>query len=155
MSAAVLEAGWGCLAVAAALSSGMMLTFSNFVMPAFDRGPHPEAMRAMQRINEDVINPLFLLVFMGTGPLLLVWLGVQALHGPVEARHLGAALLYLVGVVGVTAIGNVPLNHALARLESERAERQAWQGFARPWVRWNHLRTIAAAATALVLLLGR
>lgn len=154
MSAAVLETGWLVLALAAAVSSGTTLTFSSFVMPALDRVPAPEAARAMQRINEDAINPVFMAVFIGTGLALGVWGALAWAADLATTRQLAAAGLYIVGVVGVTAARNVPLNNALARLDAERVDERGWAGYARPWVRWNHLRTAASATSAALLLLG-
>lgn len=154
MSPAIIEAGWIVLAVSAALAGGMMLTFSNFVMPALARVPNSEAVRAMQRINEDVINPLFLALFIGTGPAMALWVGLETWAvGFVPLRALGAGL-YLVGVVGVTARGNVPLNNRLAAIEPEDAAPDTWARYAGPWLRWNHTRTVAAALSAGAVLFG-
>ena len=51
--------GWGSPAAAFA--------FSTFVMRALDDVPVPAGVGAMQAINLRVINPWFMLVFLGTG----------------------------------------------------------------------------------------
>lgn len=129
-------------AVAAALSGGITFAFSNFIMGALGRLAPADATRAMQHINEVVLNPLFLLVFIGTG---LAMTAVSVVHvvsdNPVNGWLLAASALYLVGVVGVTVRGNVPLNEALAAVDANSAD---WHAFAAPWTRWNHVRTVAA-----------
>ncbi|MFN3201434.1 MAG: DUF1772 domain-containing protein [Bradymonadia bacterium] len=143
-------------AVAAALSGGMTLAFSNFIMGAFDRLPASQAVEAMQHINETVLNPLFLAIFIGTGfattalaILCAFTLGVDGRWGLV----VGAAL-YMVGVVGVTAAGNVPLNNRLAEVELVAATPEVWSAYARPWVFWNHVRTVAAAIASAAFVLA-
>ena len=56
--------------ISAALGSGMMAglfcAFSNFVMRALSRLPPTRAISAMQSINEVIVRPAFLIVFLGT-----------------------------------------------------------------------------------------
>lgn len=134
-------------AVLAGLSGGCAFVFSNFVIPALDRLPAADAIRAMQAINEDAINPLFMLLFIGTGVAALVLAAFHVLTPglAIEAWFATATALYVVGVVLVTVGGNVPLNEALARVNEAQMGADAWRAFADPWVRWNTLRTVAAA----------
>ncbi len=134
-------------AVLAGLSGGCAFVFSNFVMPALDRLPAPEAIRAMQAINEEAINPLFFLIFIGTGIAALLLAAYQGLSSEanLDPWFAAATALYVFGVVLVTVGGNVPLNEALARVTDAQMSQDAWRAFARPWVRWNTLRTVAAA----------
>jgi uncharacterized membrane protein len=137
-------------AVAAAISSGMMLVFSNSILPAFDRLPPAEAVAAMQGINVSVINPLFLGLFLGTGLTAAALAGVHAWQAGLHASSwmLLAAGIYVVGVVFVIVGGNVPLNDALAVLVPERVSAQDWRDYTRPWIRWNNVRAGAAAASS-------
>ena len=64
--------------------------------------------------------------------------------GP-SALQVAGAVVYLVGTVGVTVAANVPLNDALER------EAATWPRYRRTWTRWNHLRTAAALAAAVLL----
>jgi uncharacterized membrane protein len=134
-------------AVLAGLSGGCVFVFSNFVMPALDRLPAPDAIRAMQAINEDAINPLFLLIFMGTGAAALLLAAYQGLWAGAEFDpwFAAATALYVLGVVLVTVGGNVPLNEELARVTDAQMSPEVWRAYARPWVRWNTLRAVAAA----------
>lgn len=63
------------LVVAAITGAGMvtdlLFAFSNFIMCALAELQPAHGMFAMQKINEKIINPLFLIFFLGT-PLLLL-----------------------------------------------------------------------------------
>ena len=144
-------------AVGAALFGGMMLAFSNFVMRAFGRVPAPEAIRAMQSINRAVINPLFLVLFLGPGLVGVVGVLVGLWAGQLELAWALGAALYGGGVVAVTVGGSVPLNDRLEAVDADRPDAEtAWRRYAVPWVRYNTLRSIAAvlAATAFVVALA-
>ncbi len=137
--AAKLAVALGC-----ALMAGTFFAFSVFVMPALKRLPAPQAIAAMQSINLAVINPLFMLVFMGTALLSLV-LAFVGWKQPNAAWLLVGCALYLIGTFGVTAGGNVPLNDALATLKPDAPDAAtAWASFYGAWMIWNHVRTLAA-----------
>ncbi|MEO0601411.1 MAG: anthrone oxygenase family protein, partial [Myxococcota bacterium] len=118
--------------------------------------PQRDAVRAMQAINVEVINPLFLGVFMGTGLFVAVLAGVHlATHdGSLNPWLIAGAAVYVVGMVFVTVGGNVPLNDALAELDPEALAPRAWSDYARPWLVFNHLRALAAAASSALLVLA-
>lgn len=60
-----------------------------------------------------------------------------------------AAALYLGGSIGVTILGNVPLNNALAEAAVDTPEAAAlWSRYLVEWTRWNTVRTVASAAAA-------
>ena len=62
----------------AGIVTGLLFAFSNFVMTALARLPEEHGMFAMQQINEKIINPIFLLFFLGT-PGLCIVLAIGAL----------------------------------------------------------------------------
>ncbi|MEH2282011.1 MAG: anthrone oxygenase family protein [Nostoc sp.] len=62
------------------------------------------------------------------------------------------SLLYLIGTVLVTIAFNVPLNDALAIAKPDSTEgANLWARYLTNWTFWNHVRTIAALAAALIL----
>ena len=64
---------------------------------------------------------------------------------------MGAAL-YLVGVFGVTAAVNVPLNNRLEALDAASPEAALfWPGYVVRWTRWNHVRTVCALLASVLL----
>lgn len=140
-----------------ALVGGVFFTFSSFVMKALGRLPSGEGIAAMQSINVVVINRSFLGAFMGTAVLSLVMAGF-AFSGwgrPSALFFLGGAMFYFVGTFLVTALGNVPLNDQLATLSAtDPATHHVWKHYLDRWTTWNHVRTAAAMAAALLYLLG-
>ena len=98
--------------IAFALLGGVFLAFSDFLMRSLGRVEGGAA--AMQAINEDVFRIVFMSLFLGMVPLSLglavgAWSSLDA-----PWPFLAAAALYIVGVFGVTAGFNVPMNDALA-----------------------------------------
>ena len=74
---------------------------------------------------------------------------------PSASFFLGGALFYLVGTILVTMFGNVPLNDQLAAVSpTDPAARDVWEHYLGRWTMWNHVRTAAAMAAALLYSLG-
>lgn len=140
------------LALGAGLVAGVFFAFSNFVMKALGQLPAEQGVAAMQRINAVVLNPAFLALFVGTAAVAgLCGAGAVLAWGSARsALLLTAAVLYVIGCFGVTAAFNVPRNERLARLDADSAEATAyWPAYQREWLRWNHVRALAAAASAV------
>ena len=135
--------------------TGLLFAFSNFVMRALQDLPTEHGMFAMQRINETIINPIFLLFFMGT-PVFCLIIGVVSVlnFGASEyAYFLAGAMVYLLGPFGITMLFNVPLNNTLAGTAlTESAE--VWPLYRKKWQRWNHLRTYMGILSIFLLALG-
>jgi uncharacterized membrane protein len=105
--------------VGGGLVTGLLFAFSNFVMRALAQLPADKGMFAMQRINQTIINPLFLLLFLGT-PLLCSIIAVQSallMHEPGRMWLLLGGITYLIGPFGITMLFNVPLNNLLDRTD--------------------------------------
>ena len=149
------------LTLLAALGSGLMagtfFAFSCFVMQALGRLAARDAIAAMQAINLAVLNPLFFAVFFGTAAI-CVLLAVASLSGwpaPPMPYLVFAALLYLLGGVGVTILGDVPRNQLLAQADPARdAAAALWRRHLAAWTAWNHVRTLACAAAMTVAILA-
>lgn len=142
-------------ALGSALIAGIFLAFSNFVMGALARVAPASGIAAMQSINVVVLNPGFLGLFMGTALVCAVLMLVALWHWQAPGAFcLGAgSLLYLLGTFGVTMAFNVPRNNALARQDAASAEAATfWRGYVAGWTMWNHVRTLAALAAAVLLL---
>jgi uncharacterized membrane protein len=144
------------LAIAAIFGSGIVagifFTFSNFVMQALARLPKAHGIAAMQAINITVINPGAMVAMFGTGLLFIAAaiLGLMYAEGTVSWLYPAGALLYVVGCVCVTIIGNVPLNERLAKVAPETNEAgQLWDHYLARWTFFNTVRTIASALACL------
>lgn len=137
--------------IGAGTVGGVFFAFSTFVMKALAWLPRDQGVAAMQRINEVVLNPLFLGVFVGTALLaaacsIASFFPWSALRSPLL---LAAGILYLVGCFLVTMRLNVPMNERLAGLDSESSQAaEYWLVYVREWSNWNHVRTAASLASA-------
>lgn len=144
-------------AIGAALVSGIFYAFSTFVMQALGRLAPREAIAAMQSINIVVINPLFFLAFFGTGVLCVVTIAASLVPETEVslAPALAGSVLYIFGCLGVTMVGNVPLNDKLAKVSPDDAEAELlWSSYLARWIRWNHIRTAASLAAAASFLIA-
>lgn len=140
-----------------ALVGGIFFAFSSFVMKALERVPHSEGIAAMQSINVVVLNPSFLGAFIGTAVLSLgaVGLALTGWSRPSAPFFLGGAIFYLLGTFLVTGLGNVPLNNQLAAVSAtDPGALDVWERYLGRWTMWNHVRTAAAMAAALLFTLG-
>jgi uncharacterized membrane protein len=144
-------------AIGCGVVAGIFFAFSSFVMAALGRIPAAHGIAVMQSINITAINPGFMLALFGTA-LLCLALAATAFfpwHQPGSAMIVAAGLLYLLGCIGVTMIRNVPLNDLLAAAQPDTPEAHAlWSRYLREWTRWNHVRTMAPAASAVLFTLA-
>jgi len=144
-------------AVGAGLMAGFFYAFSVCVMKALGRLPAPQGVAAMQSINVTVIRPAFLTVFLGAGAacLLLTIDSLLRWQGPGSVLLLGGSLLYLLGVILVTILFNVPRNERLAVVDPASSEAaRLWRDYLIVWTAWNHVRTAASLAAAVALALA-
>ncbi|CCQ16265.1 Integral-membrane protein [Rhodococcus sp. AW25M09] len=137
--------------------AGVLLAFSISVLPGLKTLPVPVAMSSMQSANAAILNPLFLILFMGTALSCVVAAAATPFtDGGRSALIITGAVLYVVGCFAVTVMLNVPLNDALAAADSTTATGAAtWEKFATEWVLWNNVRIAAATAACAVLILGQ
>ncbi len=144
--------------VTAALMAGLFYAYSCSVNPGLGRLPDAAYLAAMQSINRAILNPVFFVGFMG--PVLLLplstWLLFREGVQPAGWWLLAATVTYLLGVFGVTAAGNVPLNNALDKvsLDDSAALAAHRARFERPWNRLNTVRTLCAVATVTLVIIA-
>ena len=148
--------------VLATLTMGMMAGvfafYSHTVMRGLGRTDDRTFVSAFQAMDRAIINPLFMLTFLGA--LVLTGLaGVLSLGDPALPWIVAAFGLYLVVFI-ITMTVNVPLNNAIKAAGdvdriADLAEVRRRFDEAR-WVAWNHGRTaasmIAAVSLAIALL---
>lgn len=140
--------------VTGALISGIFFGFSVAVNPGLHALSDGEYLRAMRSINRKILNPVFLLTFVGSA-ILIVLAAVMAAGEPGFWLLVTAAALYVVGLFFVTAGGNVPLNNRLEAFDADTAgeaalaEARGW--FERPWNRLHTVRTLAGVAATILV----
>lgn len=133
------------------LVAGLMAAFAYAVMPGLARAGDQVFVAAMQRINVAIVNPWFVLCFLGAPVfgLLAVVVHMRSGQWPVFWWALAGLALYLVGLV-ITGTVNVPLNKQLdgaADLDDRTELAAARNRFEGKWRRWNTARAVACAAS--------
>jgi uncharacterized membrane protein len=139
--------------IAATMTMGLMAgvfgLYGNTIMPGLRRTDDRTFVGAFQSIDRAIINPLFMATFLGAlvlpGLAALLYLGGDG--RPVLPWIVPALVLYL--LVFVITVGvNVPRNNDIKaagdvdRMTDPAAVRRQFDEAS--WVRWNHLRTLAA-----------
>lgn len=145
------------LGFASAMVAGVFQSFSDFVMAGLARAKPVGGIETMQHINRTVFRSVFLSMFLSLVPLTAAFALYAALRldGPGRPFIVAAGLVYFLTVFVVTMAGNVPMNQQLERMHYSSDEASAyWRVYSRNWTRWNHVRTIGAAATAALFLLA-
>ncbi len=153
---AVITATLWFAALSAGLMAGIYFAFSVFVVQALDAAGRTVGMAAMQAINRVIVRSLFLPLFFASGLacLFLAVTGVMVSETPGAWQMASGGALYLLGMLLVTIIGNVPLNNALEATDAAGPEGEAmWRRYRQRWLAWNHVRTLSCTGT-LALLIG-
>ena len=140
--------------ISAGIMAGVYFTFSVFVMRSLDAMTGTTGMAAMQSINRIILKsaflPLFFLSSLACAALVALELMDRTAAGATAMLAGGAA--YVLGMFVVTVIGNVPLNNRLEATNADGAEaREMWALYRRRWTAWNHVRTLACTACAILL----
>ena len=134
------------------LTSGLLFIFAFAVNPGLARLSEEEYFRAMKYINIVILNPIFFLVFMGpliTMPILtyMSWNDSSMfILIPIST------ILYLLGVLLITAIKNVPLNNKLEKLNSTEFK-GVFIWYRKPWNYWHNIRTFFSMISFLILII--
>jgi len=136
--------------VTTGLLAGLFYAFAISVMPGLANTNARTLIDTMQQINVAILNPWFLISFVGAPVFTLI---AAALHLrsdglPVLWWVVAAWALHVVTIV-ITIAVNVPLNDELAaagspdRIAGLAAVRDRFEA---PWVRWNVVRAVTSTA---------
>ena len=137
-------------AIMCALMAGVYFAFSTAVMGGLARLEPAQGIRAMQFINRVILNPLFLIVFVGSAVLCAIVVFV-ALRSGASAVAVGG-LLFIAGSLLITVAFNVPLNNAVDALNPDvPASADLWVNYLDNWTRWNHARGVTSLIAAALL----
>jgi uncharacterized membrane protein len=147
-------------AITTALMAGLFFAWSCSVTPGLARVSTPEYLAAFQSMNRAILNPVFMVCFMGT-VILLPLSTYQQYSQPVSISFwffLIASVLYIVGVFGVTMAGNVPLNDMLDKFQMQGASLESMEAlrnkFEAPWNKLNMIRTFSSIASITFVILA-
>ncbi len=142
------------------LMAGLFYSWSISVTPGLAEVGDENYLKAFQSMNRAILNPAFLIVFMGL-VILLILLSYLYYNSTEPAQFwyiLSASILYISGVMAVTILGNVPMNNTLEilQIESMNPEQMASfrLGFESKWNKLNMIRTICSSLSFVLLILA-
>ena len=134
-------------AVACGLQAGTYYTWASGVMPGLARVDDRTFVHAMQEMNVAIVNPVFILTFLGAPALAAV--AIASTDGPGRKWAIAGAA-FAVATVVITAAGNIPLNNAIDaagpvhKIADLGAVREAFES---SWVRLNVARAVTSTAS--------
>ena len=141
------------------LSAGFFYAWSVSVIPGTQKVVNTTYLETMQSINQAILNPAFFIIFFGS----LLFLSIGSVYQFNTSKTtfwfmLMASVLYLIGTVGVTGLGNVPLNNQLAALNLIEMSPQKLLEFRNfyenKWNRLHLIRTIFAVGSFVLSVLA-
>lgn len=139
------------------LTAGLFYSWSVSVTPGIGRLDDREYLASFQAMNRAIINPLFMICFLGAAVMLPV---TTFAHRGTQQFWLlvGATVCYLAGVIALTFAGNIPLNNALDKLKinSSTADQLATfrAQFENKWNMLNHIRSVTNTAALVLAILA-
>ena len=142
------------------LMAGLFFAWSCSVTIGLARLSNTEYLSAMQSLNRAIQNPLFFACFFGAAILLPVSTFMHYSQASTNQFWLllSATSIYLIGVMGVTIFGNIPLNNMLDSfaIQSGTVGEIALTRtkFELPWNRLNNIRTVASTASLVLVILA-
>jgi uncharacterized membrane protein len=144
-------------AIGCGLIAGVYFAFSTFIMTSFARIAPDAGIAAMNAINIDIVKSVFMPLFFGTtlAAAILAGLALFRWSGPGSRAVLAGGVIYVIGMLGVTLIFNVPLNDGLAAVDPSSGEGASfWARYIRDWTFWNHARLIASMVASVLFIVG-
>lgn len=136
--------------VLAGLAAGLFYSWDCSIVDGLGKLPDEQYLSAFQSINRVILNPYFFMSFMGSVFLLPIaaWMTYKTGNSASFYFILAAAILYIVGVFGITIGGNVPLNDMVDKFDIANASSEAIRvmrlKFEAKWNFLQHIRTYAA-----------
>ncbi|MFI1773730.1 anthrone oxygenase family protein [Thalassobellus citreus] len=149
----------GLLIVLTGLSAGLCFTWSNAITPGIGRLDDYGYLMSFQQMNRTILNPIFFIVFFGPFILGIINLFVFKNTSNSVVCLLGlAVLIYFLGIVLVTIMGNVPLNEMLDKPDLRTASQEKLttlrNNFEVKWNQFHLIRTLSAIASFILLIMS-
>jgi len=144
--------------ISISLTSGLFLTFSDFLLRALNRSEPAAGIEVMQVLNREIWKSITMILLWGNMALsigLAIYAGLNQMGQAASIMAIGAAL-YGFGVLIVSFTTNVPMNNHLDRMDFKSAEAALYwdQVYVPRWVFWNTLRAITTALSAIAFLIA-
>lgn len=140
------------------LSAGLFFAWQVSVIPGTRLTQDSTYLETMQKINRAIINPPFMLIFLGALLIQILSVFIYLNTSLTFWLILGATVFYGIGTIIVTGLGNVPLNDTLDtlplnNLNDEEILKQR-QDYETPWNRLHLIRTGFSVLSFMLLLMA-
>jgi len=141
------------------LSAGLFYAWTVSVIPGTKMVKDVTYLETMQSINKAILNPAFFLIFFGC----IVLLSIASIYEFNTNKLtfgfiLSSSITYLVGTIGVTGLGNVPLNDQLEVLKIVEMGSEKITEFRKyyesNWNRLHLIRTVFAVISFILAVLA-
>lgn len=148
----------GLAVLTVTLSAGLFLTFSDFVMRSLRASAPTTGIQAMQMINREIMKSVTITLLLGNAGLtagLAVFCYFITPDSAATTLLMAASAFYILGVLGLSFVFNVPMNNKLDKMAPNSPEAESyWQIYVSRWTFWNTGRVLATLASAICLLLA-
>ena len=143
------------------LVTGFIFTFAIIVMPGLSKLSDKEFLKAFQ-VTDGVIQnkrPIFMLIWVGSIVSVLSLILISIVYVGLSETWLVVlvALIYLMGVQGITILIHLPLNNQIQKLNLEKLNDENLKNerlnFENKWNFFNNIRTTIAFFVSLTLLI--
>ena len=143
------------------LVTGFIFTFAIIVMPGLSKLGDKEFLKAFQVTDAVIQNkqPIFMLIWVGSivSVLSLILISIAYLGLSETWLIVLVALIYLLGVQGITILIHLPLNNQIQKLNLEKLKDENLKNerlnFETKWNFFNNIRTTIAFFVSLTLLI--
>lgn len=133
------------------LSAGFFYAWAVSVIPGTKQISDKSYLEAMQSINRAIMNPGFFAIFIGSLLLLVIACVIQYSNDTKAFIFIVlATICYLFGTVGVTGVGNVPMNEALDAINLNNLDAKGMKNVRLTYEsKWNMLHNIRTLFSVL------
>ena len=143
------------------LVTGFIFTYAIIVMPGLSKLSDKEFLKAFQATDAVIQNkqPIFMVIWVGSivSVLSLILISITYVGLSETWLIVLVALIYLLGVQGITIFIHLPLNNQIQKLNLEKLKdenlRDERLNFENKWNFFNNIRTTIAFFVSLTLLI--
>ena len=143
------------------LVTGFIFTYAIIVMPGLSKLGDKEFLKAFQVTDAVIQNkqPIFMLIWVGSivSVLSLIFISIANVGLSETWLIVLVALIYLLGVQGITILIHLPLNNQIQKLNLEKLKDENLKNerlnFETKWNFFNNIRTTIAFFVSLTLLI--
>ncbi len=143
------------------LVTGFIFTYAIIVMPGLSKLSDKEFLKAFQATDSVIQNkqPIFMVIWVGSivSVLSLILISITYVGLSETWLIVLVALIYLLGVQGITIFIHLPLNNQIQKLNLEKLKdenlRDERLNFENKWNFFNNIRTTIAFFVSLTLLI--